>query len=58
MGGNAACVPSENGRLAECAWADNDTFGVVASPTMNSSRLAAEMRQIRPMVEHRPAGQP
>ncbi len=58
MGGNAACVPSENGRLAECAWADNDTFGVVASPTMNSSRLAAEMRQIRPMVEHRSGSQP
>ena len=53
MGGNAACVPSENGRLAECAWADNDTFGVVASPTLNASRLGGEMRQIRPMVEHR-----
>jgi hypothetical protein len=53
MGGNAACVPSQNGRLAECAWADNDTFGVVASPTLNAARLAAEMLQIRPMVEHR-----
>jgi len=52
MGGNAACVPSQNGRLAECAWADNDTFGVVASPTLNATKLAAEMRQIRPMVEH------
>ncbi len=58
MSGNAACVPSENGRLAECAWADNDTFGVVASPTMNASRLAAEMRRIRPMVEHQSGSQP
>jgi hypothetical protein len=53
MGGNAACVPSQNGRLAECAWADNDTFGVVASPTLNATKLAAEMRQLRPMVERR-----
>jgi hypothetical protein len=53
LGGEAACVPSVSGRLAECAWADNDTFGVVASPTLNATALASEMRQIRPMVEHR-----
>ena len=52
MGGAAACVPSVNGRLAECVWADNDTFGVVASQTLSTSGLASEMRQVRPMVEH------
>jgi len=53
LGGVAACVPSLNGRLAECVWADNDTFGVVASQTLSASGLANEMRQARLMVEHR-----
>jgi hypothetical protein len=35
-----------------CTWADNDTFGVVASPTMTAARLAVRLRAIRPMVEH------
>jgi hypothetical protein len=52
LGGNAACVPSVDGRPAECAWADDDTFGAVASATLNASSLASEMRQMRPLVEH------
>jgi len=52
MGGAAACVPSVAGRLAECAWADNDTFGVVASPNLSEAVLASELRQMRPLVEH------
>jgi hypothetical protein len=50
--GEAACVPAAAGGLAECAWADNDTFGVIASPTLNAVDLASELRQIRPLVEH------
>jgi hypothetical protein len=38
--------------VAECVWADNDTFGVVASQTLSASSLANELRQMRPMVEH------
>ncbi len=52
LGGAAACFPSVNGRLAGCVWADDDTFGLVASQTLSSSGLANEMRQMRPMVEH------
>jgi hypothetical protein len=55
MGGQAACVSKAPGSVAECAWADNDTFGVVASPTLTVSALAAELRTVRPQVEH-PAG--
>jgi hypothetical protein len=51
LSGEAACVPSEDGRLAECAWADNDTFGVIASPTLGAAGLAKELRQMRPAVE-------
>ena len=46
-------VPSVDGRVAECVWADNDTFGVVASQTLSASSLAHELRQMRPLVEHR-----
>jgi hypothetical protein len=53
MTGEAACVPKlPGGSVAECAWADNDTFGVVASPTLSVSALAAELRNVRPQVEH------
>ena len=52
MHGQAACVPARSGRLAECAWADNDTFGVLASPTLSATALGAELRQMRPLVEH------
>jgi hypothetical protein len=52
LGGQAACAPGSHGGPAECAWADNDTFGVLVSATMNSVSLAAQMRQMRPLVEH------
>ncbi len=53
LGGQAACAPSVNGGPAECAWADDDTFGVVVSATLSARGLAAEMIQMRPMVEHK-----
>jgi acetaldehyde dehydrogenase (acetylating) len=53
LAGDAACVPSVDGRPAECAWADNDTFGVLASPTLSATALANELRQMRPAVERR-----
>ncbi|HEY5016833.1 MAG TPA: hypothetical protein VIJ82_29095 [Streptosporangiaceae bacterium] len=52
LGGAAACVPSVSANPAECAWADGDTFGLVASPTLGAQALAAEMRQMRLKVEH------
>jgi hypothetical protein len=52
LGGDAACVPSIAGHPAECAWADNDTFGVIASPTLGAAALANELRLMRPLVEH------
>jgi hypothetical protein len=52
LGGSAACLPSVSGHPAECAWADDDTFGVVLSPTLSATQLASEMRAMRPMVEH------
>lgn len=57
LGGQAACVDARGsaaGSVALCTWADSDTFGVVTSPTMGLSQLAAQMRAIRPSVE-RPA---
>jgi hypothetical protein len=53
LGGDAACIPSTGGNPAECAWADNDTFGLVASPTLGTVALASEMRQMRLQIEHR-----
>jgi hypothetical protein len=55
LGGSAACVSAQAsvpGSVALCTWADNDIFGVVASPTMTAARLATQLRAIRPMVEH------
>ena len=55
LGGSAACVNAQAsvpGSVALCTWADNDTFGVVASPTMTAARLATQLRAIRPRVEH------
>jgi hypothetical protein len=55
LGGQAACIraqPTVPGSVALCTWVDNDTFGVVASPAMDVSQLAAQMRAIRPRVEH------
>ena len=53
MGGQAACIPGTAGRPAECAWADNDTFGLFASPALSASALGAEMRAMRSLVERR-----
>jgi len=55
MGGQAACVSAQAnvaGNVALCTWADDDTFGVVASPTMDALQLGTQMRVIRPGVEH------
>jgi len=54
MGGRAACVSAQAnvaGKVALCTWADNDTFGLVASPTMDAVQLGEEMRTFRPGVE-------
>jgi len=52
MPGQAACIPGQAGHPAACAWADDNTFGVIQSPSMNASALAAELRLMRPQVEH------
>lgn len=52
LGGQAACVPGVGGHPAECAWADGDTFGLIASPDLSASVLANELRLMRPQVEH------
>ena len=55
MGGRAACVNAQAnvaGNVAMCTWADNDTFGLVASATMDAAQLGVQMRAIRPDVEH------
>jgi hypothetical protein len=52
LGGQAACVPGYAGHPAECAWADNDTFGLFASPTLSAAALGNELRVMRPLVEH------
>lgn len=51
LGGQAACVPGYSGHPAECAWADNDTFGLFASPTLSAAALGNELRSLRPLVE-------
>jgi len=50
--GQAACAPGSRGGPAECAWADNDTFGVLVSATLTVQGLAQELQQMRPLVEH------
>ncbi len=50
-GAAAACAPSRHGSLAECAWADGDTFGVLGSSTLTAADLGRELRQLRPLVE-------
>jgi hypothetical protein len=55
LGGSASCVSAQAGSpssVSLCTWADSDTFGVIASPTMNATQLSAQMRLIRPQVEH------
>ena len=53
LGGSAACLPRGSSGVAECVWADNDTFGVIASPTLSVTDLANELRTARPEIEHR-----
>ncbi len=54
LGGQASCVQEGTGEssVAMCAWFDNDSFGEISSPTMNTQALSAEMRAMRPSVEH------
>jgi hypothetical protein len=53
LGGKAACVEegSSSDGVSMCAWFDNDSFGEIVSPTMNSAALATEMLTVRPAVE-------
>jgi uncharacterized protein YodC (DUF2158 family) len=53
LGGKAACVQegSSSDGVSMCAWFDNDSFGEIVSPTMNSAALAQEMLMVRPAVE-------
>ena len=37
--------------MATCAWSDNDSFGILASPTLNAAGLADLMVQDRPLIE-------
>jgi hypothetical protein len=53
LGGSAACLPRGSSGVAECVWADNDTFGVITSPTLSVTDLANELRAARPEIEHR-----
>jgi hypothetical protein len=54
MGGSAACFEQTAGtadRVAMCAWSDNDSFGILASPTLSAANLANLMVQDRPLIE-------
>ena len=54
MGGSAACfeqTAETADSVAMCAWSDNDTFGILVSPTLNASSLANLMVQDRPLIE-------
>ncbi len=55
MGGQAACAESKGSNadnVAICAWFDNDSFGVLVSPSMNAKALAGELQTFRSAVEH------
>jgi len=54
MGGSAACFEQTAGTadsVAVCAWFDNDSFGILASPTLSAASLANLMVQDRPLIE-------
>jgi hypothetical protein len=52
MQGEVVCASSVAGRhVAECAWADNDTFGIIESPTLTAAQLGADLRAMRPLIE-------
>jgi hypothetical protein len=55
LGGQAACAESEVGNaddVAICAWFDNDSFGVVVSPSMDAKTLSGQLQMFRSAVEH------
>jgi len=54
LGGSAACFEQTAGTadsVAMCAWFDNDSFGILTSPTLNAANLANLMVQDRPLIE-------
>lgn len=55
LGGSAACAHTSSAsasNVALCTWADNDTFGILISPTMTVAQLAAEIPAVRAAIEH------
>jgi hypothetical protein len=53
LGGSAACASNQAGAVvALCAWADNDTFGLLVSPTLPVAELSGQMHSLRAGVEH------
>jgi len=50
-GGKAVCA--QGATEAMCAWFDNDSLGLLDSPSMKAAALAEEMRSMRPSVEIR-----
>jgi hypothetical protein len=54
LGGEAACAESATGNadnVSICAWFDDDSFGVLLSPSMNANALAGELQTFRSSVE-------
>jgi hypothetical protein len=53
LGGEAVCAEAQlNGQsMAVCAWFDNDSFGVLMSPTMSTAKLATTLDAARPSFE-------
>ena len=51
--GDAACTEThvDNEEAAMCVWFDNDTFGALVSPTMNTTALASTLTNVRPSLE-------
>jgi hypothetical protein len=50
-GGEEACGTDPGNGQSMCVWFDNDTFGVLMSPSMNTAKLAATMNTVRPGLE-------
>jgi hypothetical protein len=54
MGGQAACAEvsaGTQGKVAMCTWYDNDSFGELVSPTMNTATLQNVLVSVRPSLE-------
>jgi len=54
LAGEAACTESNSissSSVALCSWFDDDSFGVIFSPTMSPTQLATAMLKIRSAVE-------